>query len=89
LDEADTLQPFAKTRQLSGSRENWSAVPIDWMKRSRFGRSFAKSQSASLAETRRDLLGHELQQAHDFFISRRIELRQDAVETELGAQSRA
>jgi len=89
LDEADTLHPFAKTQQLSASRENWSAVPIAWMKRSRFARSFAKSQSASLAETRRDLLAHELQRAHDFFITEQtpaIELRQDAIEAELAGQ---
>lgn len=42
-----------------------------------------------LVETRRDLLAHELQRAHDFFIAEQtpaIELRQDAIEAELAGQ---
>src|SRR6516164_6638879 len=42
-----------------------------------------------LAETRRDLLAHELQRAHDFFVAEQtsaIELRQDAIEAELAGQ---
>jgi hypothetical protein len=49
----------------------------------------ANAHPAFLAETRRDLLAHELQRAHDFFIAEEtlaIELRQDAIEAELAGQ---
>ena len=42
-----------------------------------------------LVETRRDLLAHELQRAHDFFIAEQtpaVELRRDAIEAELARQ---
>jgi hypothetical protein len=49
----------------------------------------AKAKRAFLAETRRDLLAHELQGAHNFFIAEQtpaIELRQDAIEAKLAGQ---
>src|SRR6516164_10357828 len=47
------------------------------------------NETRPLAETRRDLLAHALQRAHDFFVAEQtsaIELRQDAIEAELAGQ---
>ena len=48
-----------------------------------------QGETRLLAETRCDLLAHELQRAHDFFIAEQtsaIELRQDAIEAKFADQ---